>query len=97
MQHTPTHPITLDRVLLYIAKVLPDETAAKAERVFGNRDLSSEDRVDRFLDLISDDGTVIALLDNFEDLLDERGHIRDADLNLFVRRVLGGSGAVRDG
>jgi tetratricopeptide (TPR) repeat protein len=95
VQHTPTHPITLDRVLLYIAKVLPDETAARAERVFGNRDLSSEDRVDRFLDLISDDGAVIALLDNFEDLLDERGHIRDADLNLFVRRVLAGSGAVR--
>ncbi|MGH9144422.1 MAG: TIR domain-containing protein, partial [Vicinamibacterales bacterium] len=94
LQHTPTHPITLDRVLLYIARVLPDEVAAKAERVFGNRDLSTEDRVDRFLDLITD-GLVVALLDNSEDLLDERGHIRDADINLFVRRVLAGSGALR--
>ena len=94
LQHTPTQPITLDRVLLYVARVLPDEVAAKAERIFGNRDLSIEDRVDRFLDLITD-GLVIVLLDNFEDLLDERGHVRDADLNLFVRRVLAGSGTLR--
>ena len=94
LQNTPTHPITLDRVLLCIARVLPDDVAAKAERVFGNRDLSTEDRVERFLDLI-DEGLVIALLDNFEDLLDERGHVRDADLNLFVRRVLAGAGILR--
>ncbi|MGE3179823.1 MAG: TIR domain-containing protein, partial [Vicinamibacterales bacterium] len=94
LQHTPTQPITLDRALLYIARVLPDEAAEKAERVFGNRDLSTDDRVDRFLELMPD-GLVIALFDNFEDLLDERGRIRDADLNLFVRRVLTGQGALR--
>jgi hypothetical protein len=94
VQHTPTQPITLDRLLLYIARVLPDEAGAKAERVFGNRDLSTEDRVDRFLDLLADT-LVIVLLDNFEDLLDERGRVRDADLNYFVRRVLAGEGALR--
>lgn len=87
LHHSPTQPITLDRTLLYIGKVLPDDLAEKAERVFGNRDLSTDDRVDRFLDLIPD-GLVLTLFDNFEDLLDERGRIRDADLNLFVRRVL---------
>ena len=94
VQHTPTQPITLDRVLLCVARVLPDDAAAKAERVFGNRDLSTEERVERLLDLVTD-GLVIVLLDNFEDVLDERGRVRDADLNLFVRRVLAGSGEVR--
>ena len=40
-------------------------------------------------------GLVIALLDNVEDLLDERGRIRDADLNLFVRRALTDQGSLR--
>jgi tetratricopeptide (TPR) repeat protein len=94
LHHTPTQPITLDRVLYNISRVLPDEAAEKAERVFGNRDLSTEDRVDRFLDLMPE-GLVFALLDNFEDLLDERGRIRDADLNLFVRRALVDQGTLR--
>ena len=94
LHHTPTQPITLDRVLYNISRVLPDEAAEKAERVFANRDLSTEDRVDRFLDLMPE-GLVFALLDNFEDLLDERGRIRDADLNLFVRRALMDQGTLR--
>ena len=94
LHHTPTQPITLDRVLLSIARVLPGEAAEKAERIFGTRDLSTEDRVDRFLELMPA-GLVIALLDNFEDLLDERGRIRDAELNLFVRRALTDQGSLR--
>ena len=94
LHHTPTQPITLDRVLLCIARVLPDDAAEKADRIFGNRDLSTEDRVDRFLELMPQ-GLVIALFDNVEDLLDERGRIRDADLNLFVRRALTDQGSLR--
>jgi hypothetical protein len=41
------------------------------------------------------DRLVIALLDNVEDLLDERGRIRDADLNLLVRRALIDQGSLR--
>jgi hypothetical protein len=81
-------------VLLSIAHVLPDEERAKAERLFSTRDLATEDRIDRFLELVTA-GTIVVLLDNFEDLLDERGRIRDADLNLFVRRVLTGPGVLR--
>jgi hypothetical protein len=91
---TPTHPISLDRVLLYIARILPDEAAEDAERVFANRDLSIEDRIDRFLELVPD-GLFVALLDNFEDLLDERGHIRDLEMQMFIRRVLADRGALR--
>jgi len=94
LHHTPTQLITLDRVLLYIARVLPPDAAEKADRIFGNRDLSTEERIDRFLELMPGD-LIVALLDNFEDLLDERGRIRDADLNLFVRRALTDQGTLR--
>jgi hypothetical protein len=94
LHHTPTQSITLDRVLLYIARVLPPDAAEKADRIFGNRDLSTEERIDRFLELMPGD-LIIALLDNVEDLLDERGRIRDADLNLFVRRALTDHGTLR--
>jgi tetratricopeptide (TPR) repeat protein len=95
LAHTPTQPITIDRLLQELSRVLPDELAAKAERVFSNRDLSTQDRVERFLDLLPGGGLIVALLDNFEDLLDERGRIRDADLSIFVREALNSSSTLR--
>lgn len=94
LHHTPTEPITLIGLLRHVAQVLPDVPAAQAKRVIDNGDLSSEVKVDTFLELIPS-GLIVALLDNFEDLLDERGRIRDADVNLFIRRVLTGTSGVR--
>jgi tetratricopeptide (TPR) repeat protein len=95
LAHMPTQPITIDRLLQELSRVLPDELATKAERVFSNRDLSTQERVERFLDLLPGAGLIVALLDNFEDVLDERGRIRDADLNIFVREVLNTSAMLR--
>jgi hypothetical protein len=94
LQHTPIQPISLERVLLYIAKVLPEEVVSKADRVFNNRDLSTDDRIERILELVAT-YCVIILLDNFEDLLDERGRIKDQGLLSFFRQVLIGSTGLR--
>jgi tetratricopeptide (TPR) repeat protein len=94
LHHTPTQAITLDRLLHHITQTLPDAVAAEAVRRIWNRDLSTEDRIDQLLDLLPE-GLIVVLLDNFEDLLDERGWIRDADVKLFVRRVLTGGSTIR--
>jgi tetratricopeptide (TPR) repeat protein len=87
---TRTAGISLERLFLDCAKLLGGEEQERLNAVWTNPQLETEQKVTRLLDALHD-GRYVILLDNLEDLLDDRGQLTDDDLRLFFERALMGA------
>jgi tetratricopeptide (TPR) repeat protein len=84
---TRTAGISLERLFLDCAKLLDDERQEQLAAVWTNPQLGTEEKVARLLEALSE-GRYVILLDNLEDLLDDRGKLIDDDLRLFFEQGL---------
>ncbi len=79
---TRTAGISLEQLFLDCAKMLGGEVEKKLNTVWTNPKLNTEDKVSHLLESLKD-GRYVVLLDNMEDLLDDKGQLVDEDLQLF--------------
>ena len=84
---TRTAGIGLERLFLDCAKVLGGEQEKRLNAIWTNPHLGNEDKVTRLLEALSE-GRYVILLDNMDDLLDDRGQLVDKDLRLFFEHSL---------
>jgi tetratricopeptide (TPR) repeat protein len=84
---TRTAGISLERLFLDCAKLLGGEQEEYLNAVWTNPQLESEEKITSLLKALSD-GRHVILLDNLEDLLNDRGQFLDDDLRLFFDQAL---------
>jgi len=82
-----TAGISLERLFLDCAKVLGGKQEERINAIWTNPQLGTEDKVSYLLEALSA-GRYVILLDNIEDLLDDRGQLLDEDLRLFFSHNL---------
>ncbi len=82
-----TAGISLERLFLDCARLLGGEQAKVVNAVWTNPKLDTVDKVTRLLEALQE-GRYVILLDNMEDLLDERGQLTDENLQLFFDQSL---------
>ncbi len=91
---TRTAGISLERLFLDCAKMLGGEPEKKLNTVWTNPKLDIEEKVSHLLDALGE-GRFVILLDNMEDLLDDKGQLVDADLQHFFDHSLTAAHGVR--
>jgi tetratricopeptide (TPR) repeat protein len=84
---TRTAGISLERLFLDCTKLLEDEERERLRTVWTNPQLKTADKINRLLETLRQ-GRYVILLDNLEDLLDDRGRFTDEDLRLFFEQDL---------
>jgi tetratricopeptide (TPR) repeat protein len=84
---TRTAGISLERLFLDCAKLLGGEEQERLNAMWTNPQIETEEKIARLLKALRD-GRYVILLDNLEDLLDDRGQLTDDDLRLFFERAL---------
>ncbi|MCP4408690.1 MAG: hypothetical protein GY807_13175, partial [Gammaproteobacteria bacterium] len=84
---TRTAGISLERLFLDCAKLLGGEPEKKLNSVWTNPKLDTEEKVSHLLEALRD-GRFVILLDNMEDLLDDKGQLVDEDLQHFFDHSL---------
>lgn len=84
---TRTAGISLERLFLDCAKLLGGERQERLNAVWTNPQLTTEEKIARLLEALSE-GRYVILLDNLEDLLDDQGNLIDDVLRLFFEQGL---------
>jgi len=84
---TRTAGISLERLFLDCAKLLDGEDERQLTAVWTNPQLETDEKIARLLEALRD-GRCVILLDNLEDLLDDRGQFTDDDVRLFFNQSL---------
>ncbi len=84
---TRTAGITLERLFLDCAKLLGGEQEKQINTIWTNPKLNTNDKIAQLLDALKE-GQYVILLDNLEDLLDDKGQLVDEDLRLFFDQSL---------
>ncbi len=84
---TRTAGISLERLFLDCAKLLGGKQQERLNAVWTNPQLETQEKIARLLETLSE-GRYVILLDNLEDLLDDRSQLTDDDLRLFFDRAL---------
>lgn len=75
--------ITLEKIFLNCAKMLPNQLQNDMQRVWSDTKLSTREKVDQLVDALNQDQYII-YLDNFETILDVNGKINDKDVESFI-------------
>lgn len=84
---TRTSGISLERLFLNCAKFLGEKMEKKLTAIWTNPKMTVDDKIFHLLDALKG-GKYVILLDNLEDLLDNRGKLEDEDLQLFFNYSL---------
>lgn len=84
---TRTAGISLERLFLDCAKLLGGEQKKRLNNIWTNPKLSTDDKIAQLLDALKE-GQFVILLDNLEDLLDDKGLLMDENLRLFFDQSL---------
>lgn len=84
---TRTAGISLERLFLDCAKLLGGNAEKHLNTVWTTPQLSTDDKIAQLLDALKE-GQYVILLDNLEDLLDDKGQLVDEDLRRFFDQSL---------
>lgn len=84
---TRTTGISLERIFLDCTKLLDCESGKRLTTIWANPKMEIEEKVSSLIETLSH-GLYIILLDNLEDLLDDKGRIIDSGVRTFVEHVL---------
>jgi tetratricopeptide (TPR) repeat protein len=84
---TRTGGISLERLFLDCVKLLEEEEQERLIAIWTNPQVGTREKVEHLLKALRR-GRYVILLDNLEDLLDDRGHLTDDELRLFFKQLL---------
>lgn len=84
---TQTDGITLERLFLDCAKMLGGKQENSINAIWANPQIKIEKKISRLLEMLTN-GLYVILLDNMEDILDDKGWIVDEDLRVFFDKFL---------